>query len=270
MSRNSAIATHQLKQITHPKDRKLDQLQKKMRHNTKIEGYKSQRKSIEALGTARVFYIRCQCAAILANHPDAHKNNLYTPELLEALILLHISRNDEEVALLKLEKRRPQHGRISLLEDQKKHETMIFGSKGFLVPDITDPEVREILLDVWDGDARLVSCVPLKNVCRQGLDIAATEAMLRQVALDINEVREKEVEEQCANAKSIQFRTETPVAVKKAMDNKQRAADRKVSVKKGSSVREIHEKEKEKRMLQSRQRSSQKRHAAMAKSRGLI
>eukprot|EP00658_Telonema_sp_P-2_P063448 TRINITY_DN5217_c0_g3_i1.p2 TRINITY_DN5217_c0_g3~~TRINITY_DN5217_c0_g3_i1.p2 ORF type:complete len:216 (-),score=91.56 TRINITY_DN5217_c0_g3_i1:208-768(-) len=171
---------------------------------------------------------------------------------------------------LKLEKRRPQHGRIALLEDQRKHETMVFGSKGFLVPDITDPEVREVLLEIWDGDARLVSCVPLKSVTRLGLDIAASEAMLKQVVLDITDVREKEIEEQCSNAKSVQFRTETPVTVKKALDSKQKAADRKVSVKKGSTIKEIHEQDKEKRMLQSRQRSQHKRHAAMAKSRGLI
>jgi translation machinery-associated protein 16 len=73
-------------------------------------------------------------------------------EDIQALISEHLARNDEEIDLLKAERRpgRPASNRQTMLEDLKKTEEREYDS-GFWLPNLQDEETL-VKLDQWKGD----------------------------------------------------------------------------------------------------------------------
>jgi translation machinery-associated protein 16 len=71
---------------------------------------------------------------------------------IQALISEYLARNDEDIALLKAERRpgRPASTRQTLLEDLKKTEEREYDS-GFWLPNLQDEETL-VKLDQWKGD----------------------------------------------------------------------------------------------------------------------
>lgn len=258
-SRNAKLVQHKLKSIPHPKDRKIDQLQRQMRHNYKLEANKDKRKSLDALTAARFYWFRCQLQT-LASQPDS----FYTPEVLEALIQMHIERNVQEIADMKKEKKRVQTGRINYLEEQMKYESQLFATKGLPAPDITDKEIREIMLEIWDGDGRTVNCVPMSNVVRKNYpNVTSIKNQLATMLQSIDEVRDQQEAQGVVNSKSAQFRAESAVQRTKALEAL------KVSVK-AVSGDQVAKAGTERRIMQAKKRQQLKRHLALSKSRGLM
>lgn len=268
-ARNARLVKHKLQSIPHPKDRKIDQLQRQMRHNFKLDGYKDRRKQHDQLTAARFFWFRCQIEGPLADQPDS----FYTPEVLEALMLIHIDRNDEEIAELKKETRKTkiQHGRINMLEEQKKYELQLFGTKGLPAPDLCDKETREIMLEIWDGDGKLVNCVPTINVIRQDRpNMDTLKAELRALLASIDEVRDAQEAAGVVSSKSAQFRREAPDTVREKVERTQALAGKLKSVKSGQTGDQIVKAGVERRLLQLKKRQSLNRHIALSRSRGLM
>eukprot|EP00758_Cryptobia_borreli_P013534 Tbor_TRINITY_DN5844_c1_g2::TRINITY_DN5844_c1_g2_i1::g.6772::m.6772/K14860/TMA16; translation machinery-associated protein 16 len=252
---NGKLLRHNLKTITHPKDRKIDQLQKRMRHNTKIDVSKDKRRAMDSLTTTRVFWFRVQCEKF-KTHPDS----FFTPELQEAMIIQHIKRNEKEIALLKMEKR-PMRGRIDMLEAQQEEEASLFVRKGLAVPDITCSDVREILCDIWDGDSALVSCVPLKTFKKKHLEIKNLTKVLEENTVPIDQVREREEVDGCSSGLKRRLKNEVPLKVKEALRVK--------SAKASIPVQEVHAQWIQKSVCASKQRVKIKRHMALTRSRNL-
>lgn len=73
-------------------------------------------------------------------------------ESIQTLISDYLARNDEEIDLLKAERRagRPASNRQTILEDQKKVEQREYDS-GFWLPNLQDEETL-VKLDQWKGD----------------------------------------------------------------------------------------------------------------------
>lgn len=73
-------------------------------------------------------------------------------EEIQALISEHLARNDEEIDVLKAERRpgRPASNRQTMLEDLKKTEEREYDS-GFWLPNLQDEETL-VKLDQWKGD----------------------------------------------------------------------------------------------------------------------
>lgn len=264
-ARNARLVKNAIRAIPHPKDRKVDQLQRQMRHNFKLEMYKDRRKQHDQLTAARFFWFRCQLEGPLSSQPD----EFYTPEVLEALIQLHIERNDSEIAELKADKKKPQYGRIKSLEEQRKYENSLFGTKGLAAPDLCDKEVREIILEIWDGDGKLVNCVPTINVIRRdhanirGCTFEATKGHLTSLLASIDDVRDAQEAAGVTTSKSAQFRREAPVKRTEVLAAKAKG------VKAGTSDAIVNQ-GTGRRLLQAKRKQQLTRHAALSRSRGLM
>ena len=264
--RNARLVKNALQSIPHPKDRKVDQLQRRMRHNYKVEAIKDRRKQHDQLTAARFFWFRCQLEGPLASQPE----EFFTEEVLEALIQLHIERNDVEIADLKKETKRPQLGRIKSLEEQRKFENSLFATRGLAAPEFCDKETREIMLEIWDGDGNTVTCVPTVNVVRRdhanirGCTFEATKASLASLLLAIDEVRDAQEDAGAATSKTSQFRREAP-AVKKT-----EALAAKAKGVKASATDAIASQGTGRRLLQAKRKQQLARHAALTRSRGLM
>ena len=106
---------------------------------------------------------------------------------VQALIGDYLNRNDEEVDLLKAERRpgRPASTRQTLLEDQKKTEQREYDS-GFWLPNLQDEETL-VKLDKWQGDwigLGVMRFQSRSDWCSEGESISTARCVLRGMMND--------------------------------------------------------------------------------------
>ena len=255
-SKKLARAKNTAKSLPHPKDRKVDQFQRKLRRDTKLSIQQETRKNEDVVRCARFFWFRTQ-ARILRPHEFSENG-------VSALARLFIDRNDFEVSELQ-QQRNPQRGRIRHLEAIKQREEDEFASAaGFAMPDVQSVDGRTILTEVWDGELSTIGCVPVMRAHPQpGTRAACDELRLRLKSAD--DVRHEQVES-----------TKTPLRLQRfcSSKNTKRLADRtstrKQSVKSSGSIAERSEERRSKLVLRSKTEAHRRRHAAISESRGLL
>ncbi|CCW63243.1 unnamed protein product [Phytomonas sp. EM1] len=151
-------AKREVKQLSHPRDRRVRQLEKKEKRNKRLVGNKNKIKAAEAQKVARFFWFREQCKALGCTHKP-----IFSDDVLP-LIQLYINRNQKEISELK-SLRNPPHGSIKQLEMMFEAEMDAFRStKGVAIPSLVDADDVEILTEIWDGQAETAVVVPVQHV----------------------------------------------------------------------------------------------------------
>lgn len=258
----------EVKSLPHPKDRKVDQLQRRLRREVRLDTQKDFLNSKQALTATRFFWFREQVQAIVSAEPS-RVTSAFTADELAALTSLNIDRNIEEVNELK-SVRNPPAGRIKHLNNVRQTEYDQFASvKGITVPNVLDSESLEILLNIWDGDDRTITCVPLMQSSKMGkksleTDIAKFQTMIKST----DKVREEQLNVH-APTKLRRFTSEGTEA-KARKDLRKNREQRKRSVKAGKAAGEVAESGKKRRVLQQQAQTKSRRQAAVAASRGLM
>jgi hypothetical protein len=256
-----------IKSLPHPKDRKVDQLQRKLRREVRLDSQKDHLNSKQALVASRFFWFRDQVQAIVAADPS-RKVNGFTDDEVAALASLNVDRNNDEVAELKT-LRNPPAGRIKHLNNMRQSELDQLNSvKGITVPDLSKGECLDILLDVWDGDDRTITCVPLSQCSKVGKNVADALSKFQAVIRSTHEVREEQLNLH-APSKLRRFTSEGTEAKARKNLTKTRE-ERKKSVKVGKASGEVAESGRKRRVLQQQSRTKIRRQAAVAASRGLM
>lgn len=245
----------------------MDQLQRKLRREVRLDTQKDHLSSKQALVASRFFWFREQVQAVVASDPS-RKENGFTEGEVAALVSLNINRNMDEVDELKAV-RNPPLGRIKHLTNVRQVESDQFASvKGITVPNVLDAEGVEILLDIWDGDDRTITCVPVWQCSKLGKDVSAEVAKFQNVIKSTVEVREEQLNLH-ASSKLRRFTSEGTDAKARTQLKKTRE-ERKKSVKAMQSADEVAESGKKRRVLQQQTRTKVRRQAAVAASRGLM
>ena len=250
-----------IKALPHPKDRKIDQLQRKVRRDVRLQGNREWLDSERGLLATRCFWFREQCRQLLTL--DANRS--FTPHDVECLTMLYIARNDEEIADLK-KQRNPSKGRIKHLEALKQHENDQLASvKGIPVPDIFTPETVDILVNIWDADSRTLGCVAMSTCSklagnRTVVSAAQTESM-QQLLKPTADVREVQMEHSSSKSKLARFTQEGA---------SKRGSNQKKSVKTQKTSKQVAKEGKDRRVLQQQTQAKSRRAAAVAMSRGLV
>lgn len=252
--------------LPHPKDRKVDQFQRKLRRDVRIDQQKEQLSNKQSLTASRFFWFREQCCHLLQQDPKRLQTG-FTAAEIEALCQLYVDRNDVEVAELKKLRNVPQ-GRVKHLSALKQLETDQFLSvKGLSVPSLTTTEAVEILCKIWDGDAKMITCVPVASCRKANLAPKELVSSLLATTLSPDSVRESNVAKN-SSSKLRRFMSEG-----KEMKNqnvKHRAEERKRSVKTVKSASDVAREGKQRRVLQQQVQTKARRQAAIAVSRGLM
>lgn len=253
--------------LCHPKDRKVDQFQRELRRNVRLDQQKDALDNKQAIVAARTFWFREQVSSLHRVSPAAGFSALD----LAALTQLNIDKNDDEISELK-KQRNPPTGRIRHLGALKQVLMDQFSSvKGISVPNILTDDGVEALTSIWDGDFRTVNCVPMmmcSSRSTQAKDLAECVEKWKSLLMPADDVREQLVNIAHAPTKLKRFVAEGHEAKAKDL-NKTREA-RKRSVKASQSGAEIAAAGKQRRVLQQQARTKARRQAAIAASRGLV
>ncbi|EAN78173.1 Protein of unknown function (DUF2962), putative [Trypanosoma equiperdum] len=212
--------------VTHPKSRKVRQLQRQSRREKRISEQKGKRNAKAALEAARFFWFREQCLAL------GRTKLAFSREEAQVLTEQYLKRNDEEIVALK-SMRNPTAGRIKILEAMKTSEADDFNSsKGIVIPDITNSDNLEILTSIWDGRADTAGVVRRVGLTRTGVSPAAPAVTeLEGKLLTIDEVRERSIDFTSRKArkfqtmKRVQSVKKTPTAEDVWLRSKKRGVD---------------------------------------------
>jgi hypothetical protein len=258
----------EVKSLPHPKDRKVDQLQRRLRREIRLDTQKDFLSSKQALTASRFFWFREQVQAIVSAEPHRAASG-FTADELVALTSLNVDRNVEEVNELK-SIRNPPAGRIKHLNNVRQTEYDQFASvKGITVPNVLDAASLEILLTIWDGDDRTITCVPMTQCSKHGKkSIEADVAKFQSMIKSTEKVREEQLNVH-ATSQLRRFTSEGTEAKARSTLKKNRE-ERKKSVKAGKAAGEIAESGKKRRVLQQQAMTKSRRQAAVAASRGLM
>lgn len=142
--RNAQDVLRITKQLAHPRDRKVRQLEKRQARADRVSGQELKRKQEKERQLLRMIWFREQCIA-LGHTKKAIPRAWWLP-----LVRLFIGRNDAELASLKA-MRNPPVGRIRVLEHMIEEEMgELRSSKGFEIPSLGSDDEVEILTEVWD------------------------------------------------------------------------------------------------------------------------
>lgn len=166
--------------VSHPRDRKVRQLERKEKREVRLAEQKERLKSEQTQRLVRYFWFREQCIAL------GYVDRAVPEEEILLLAQLYIDRNRDEIAQLKQE-RNPPTGRIRQLEAARVGEMDAFRSaKGLDVPSLADADDVEILTQIWDGLAETVVVVPSASVslgtrALSPQKLAAVSARLRPI-----------------------------------------------------------------------------------------
>ncbi|CCW70052.1 unnamed protein product [Phytomonas sp. Hart1] len=148
-------AKKEIKQLSHPRDRRVRQLEKKRKRNERLVKNKSKIKAGDAQKVARFFWFREQCKAL-----GCTQEPISSDEML-SLMQLYINRNQKEIREL-MSLRNPPHGRIRQLEAMLEAEMEAFRStKGVAIPSLANVDDIEILTEIWDGQTETAVVVPV-------------------------------------------------------------------------------------------------------------
>jgi hypothetical protein len=258
------LKKEKLSQLVHPKDRKVDQLQRGLRRQVRLEQQQEKRQRAIDVKANRFFWFREQCGQLLADR------KVWTDKEAEALTHCYVHRNDQEIAQLK-SLSTPPRGRIRVLEALLDHEEDQFKSqKGIEIPEITSEEGVEILVNVWDGDRDLIACVPVVRAVRGGVPVGTLDH-LKSLLKPIEDVREAQANSSTAMTRQARKFTSEGSSFKTATRDTERDTGlRRKSVKAVPSAGETAARGKERRVLQQQQRVKVRRQHAIAMSRGLI
>ncbi|KAH9578176.1 Translation machinery-associated protein 16 [Trypanosoma melophagium] len=174
--------------LVHPNSRKVKQLHRQSRRDERINKQEKKLHAQELLEAMRFFWFREQCLTL------GRSRSAFAPEESQALTLIYLSRNDDEIASLK-SLRNPPAGRIKTIEALKTSEFDAFhSSKGIVVPDIADEDTVEILTEIWDGRSDTVGVVPRCSLSfNSSLSTKVAEIMeqLKEKLEPIDKVREE-------------------------------------------------------------------------------
>jgi hypothetical protein len=257
-----ARARKSAKSLPHPKDRKVDQFQRKIRRNVRISGQAEVRKQADQARCSRFFWIRSQLQALGGKAVSMSEASL--------LAQLFVCRNDEErIELQKL--RNPPRGRIKFLQGVKDREDdELKSSTGFLIPDIITTDGATILTTVWDGELATIGCIPTIHVkalpsCEETKN--ASDSLSAQLK-SAGEVRDEQQRETKTSVRLQRFCKAGKKLCKSTLA--ERNAKRRISVKSFASTAERREERRANLALRSITAAQQRRHAAIALSRGLF
>jgi hypothetical protein len=256
-----ARAKKSVSSLPHPKDRKVDQFQRKIRRETKLSAQAEARKQAEAAKSSRFFWFRTQMRCLGGNEVSS--------PVASCLAKLFVARNDDESAVLK-KMRNPPKGRIRHLHAIKERELdELSGSKGFLIPDVLTADGVNILTEIWDGELATIGCVPtifVQQLTDKGAAAALTATLSGQLK-PTEVVRDEQVQ---VTKTSVQLQRFCRAAKIKKSRLSDRTARRTHSAKSTSSIAERNDDRRAKLVLRSKTEAQRRRHAAIAESRGLF
>jgi translation machinery-associated protein 16 len=139
--------------VPHPRDRSVRQLEKKEKRAIRLDAQKTRLKTEQTLQLMRFFWFREQCIAL------NYTTTAVPDDVVALLAQLYVERNDDEVAVLKMQ-RNPPLGRIKTLEATRQREMdELMSVKGLRVPSLSAADDVEILTDIWDGTKETVTVV---------------------------------------------------------------------------------------------------------------
>lgn len=181
------------KQLSHPRDRRVRQLEKQQARADRVSARELKRKQEKERMLLRMIWFREQCIALGCTRTAVPR------KWWQPLVQLFISRNDEEIAALKA-MRNPPVGRIRLLEHMASEEMAELGSgKGFEIPALGSGAEVEVLTEVWDGAGETVSVLAKDHVRLAAEADREGVALLRQELA----VRVRPIEDVRAGAEAV-------------------------------------------------------------------
>lgn len=201
----------EIQALSHPRDRKVRQLQKKEKRMSKMAKRKQTQNDIKIKKAMRFLWFRTQCIALGRTTSPLNEE--------EAVVLtkLYISRHQEELQIIK-SRSNPPIGRIKEIELLYREEHEAFQSSGLEIPVVTSSDEIEILTTIWDGLPETSSVLNTEFVHDRETSVECLNAIKKQL-MHLDNVREaaKEVlpRRMTKKIKSIQ-KQKTSV---KAMDN---------------------------------------------------
>lgn len=137
--------------LTHPRDRKVRQLQKKEKRLSKMMNRKQMQTNARLLKVMRFIWFRTQCVAL------GYTTTPVPADVIPLLVQLYINRNLDELMELK-SRPNPPAGRIKEIETVYAEEMEAFKGSGLEIPVLTNSDDVEILTEIWDGIPE-TSCV---------------------------------------------------------------------------------------------------------------
>lgn len=183
MQRALANLAREKREVPHPRDRSVRQLEKKERRAIRLGIQKTRLKTEQALQLMRFFWFREQCIAL------GYTMTAVPDDVVAQLAQLYVERNDEEVAELKAQ-RNPPRGRIKALEATRQQEMdELASAKGLRVPNLADADDVEILTEIWDGTKETATVVSAVGFSMAGR-AAPSRAALAQLAGSLRPVAE--------------------------------------------------------------------------------
>lgn len=187
MRRALLNSAREKREVPHPRDRSVRQLEKKEKRAIRLDAQKSRLRTEQTLHLMRFFWFREQCVALgytTAAVPD---------DVVALLAQLYVERNDEEVAELKAQ-RNPPLGRIKTLEATRQQEMdELASAKGLRIPSLGDADDVEILTDIWDGTKETVTVVAAVGFSAMNRPAPTREALaqLSERLRPVSEVRDE-------------------------------------------------------------------------------
>lgn len=174
MLKNQRVFQRGQDRLLHPHARKIDQMQRQMRHNLKEHDAKSRQKAKRSQFSIRAAWFREQIPRVcgLGNAPSAIE--------LKALATLFVRRHDEELNALRA-RRNPPSGQIKLMERFRQAEMDEFkGPPGMEIPRTgTDEELAALFS--WTGDEASVAKLKREHVQAALKDSDEAAAVLQLV-----------------------------------------------------------------------------------------
>jgi hypothetical protein len=260
--KNKAIFKRASKRMLHPNCRKIDQMQRSMKHNIRTEEIDKKNSQLRSNVGIRFSWFHSQL-------PRVAGTNVLSEDDQHALVLTFINRNDAEAEASK-KQRNPQRGHIKALAAVKQAETDAYcSSKGLQVPLMTTQDGVASLME-WNLEDESVLRVedvqltqPHQADERKRLAALAVVVAARASA-DLTEVREA----RDIGRGRVTVAEKKEIAASKTTKVKRAVAAGKVSVKAAGKVTAAAGHER--RLYQRQKDAATRRHSSLAMSRGLM
>lgn len=172
--------------LTHPRDRKVRQLQKKEKRLSKMMNRKQMQSNARLLKVMRFIWFRAQCLAL------GYTTAPVPSDIIPLLVQLYINRNLDELRDIKA-RPNPPVGRIKEIETVYAEEMEAFKGSGLEIPVLSNSDDVEILTQIWDGIPE-TSCVIETMLVPQPEPL--NESMMNQIKsqlVPLDSVREEAV-----------------------------------------------------------------------------
>eukprot|EP00796_Vickermania_ingenoplastis_P006656 gene6656-4772_t len=134
----------ELRSVSHPRDRRVRQLEKKEKRLLKMQSKKQAQQDERIKRSMRFLWFRSQCLAL------GYATDPVPRETIQLLTQLYISRHQEELQEIK-NRSNPPAGRIKEIEALYAQEMAMFHTGGLEVPAMSSSDDVEILTTIWDG-----------------------------------------------------------------------------------------------------------------------